>query len=115
MKRLLAVAVQEDWVGDWYPVRRDEQRAVAHPVIEGERVMLEVEHEGGATEFILLPAELDIKGWLRYRVVKRCDAAVEPGQTTVELFTHETHGKNRDAANLERRNGQSGSVDAFVL
>lgn len=90
MKRLLAVAVQEDWVGDWYTVRGDEQRAVAHPVLEGERIMLEIEREGGATEFIILPAEFQIAGWLRYRVVKKCNGAVELGHTTVELFTNET-------------------------
>lgn len=90
MKRLLALAVQEDWVGDWYPVRGDEQRAVAYPVFEGERVMLEVEHEGGAIEFILLPADFQIDGWLRYRVVKKCNGAAELSHTTVELTTNGT-------------------------
>lgn len=88
MKRLLAIAVQGDWVGDWYTVRGDEHRAVAHPVSEGEKIMLEVEREGGAAEFILLPAELLINGWLRYRVVKKCNGAAELSQTTVELFTN---------------------------
>jgi len=100
MKRLLALAIREDWVGDWHTVRGDEQSVIAHPVLEGEEVLLEVERASGIEELALGPGmnQIAVDGWRRYRVVKKCSAAAAPGYTTVELFTHgKTHRQDRDA------------------
>lgn len=90
MKRLLAVAIQGDWVGDWYEVRGDEYGAIAYPVFDTEEVLLEVERHDDTAEY-LLPAGQTLfstNGWLRYRVVKRCYGAAELSHTTVELLVN---------------------------
>ena len=90
MKRLLAVAVQGGWVGDWHHVRGDEHSIVVYPVSASDRVLLEVECPDGNVIFPLQAGtnRISVGAWLRYRVIKECDDVEKTSHTNVELLTY---------------------------
>lgn len=89
MKRLVALAIEGSWEGDWQTAHGNEQAVVAYPIGQGERVTLEgVDIEGSLFELLLSSQQVVIDGLqlARYRIVKDSSNAIESRPTTVELI-----------------------------